>query len=269
MVSSSIGFGRSVSVSYDGATAVIGDTIFYRADFGPATIAHVFDKKGNQWQKTAELSGTRIGSSGTRISPFGRSVAISGNGRTVLIGSPGKPTDLQEAYIFRKKQGVWSEQAILSPADRYQGYFGGSVSLSYFGDTAVVGDWNRGLAYVFREDKYDGTWRQEAKLGDNITTHSFLGFSVDIDDRGENVVAGDWGVGTTFLFQLTRNHDGSKGHSRWIPKLLVSSGTFSASSVAISGDGGTIISSHYGSIPCVLEDGSSNSCNVAYVLNRR
>jgi hypothetical protein len=267
MVSSSIGFGRSVSVSNDGTTAVIGDTLSY-FNFGPATIAHVFEKKGNQWQKTAELSGTRIGSYGNRISPFGRSVAISGDGGTVLIGSPGKPTDLQEAYIFRKKQGVWSEQATLIPADKYEGYFGGSVALSYFGNTAVVGDWNRGVAYVFQEDKIDRIWQQEAKLGDNITAHNFLGFSVDIDDRGENIVAGDWLAGTTFLFQHSRNLDRSKGHSRWIPKLLVSSGTYSASSVAISGDGGTIISSHYGSIACVLEDGSSNSCNVAYVLNR-
>lgn len=266
-VPGAIGFGRSVALSSDGKIAVIGDTLSY-FNFGPATVAYIFEKNGNEWQQASQLVGSRIGNSGNRISPFGRSVAISGDGGTVLVGSPGKPTDLQEAYIFRKKQGIWSEHAILSPADKYQGYFGGSVALSFNGTTAVVGDWNRAVAYVFREDKFDHAWREEAQLGNNITGHSALGFSLDIDELGENIVVGDWARGTTFNFHLIRKQDDKIGVFRWRPELVVDSDIYSASSVGISGDGKTIISSHFGSAPCVLDDGSASSCNVAYVLNR-
>lgn len=265
----SIGFGRSVAISDDGKTAVVGDTLslFYNSS---ARIAHVFEKTENKWEEKAQLTGSRIGYTDYRVSTFGKAVAISGDGGTILVGSPGYPTDLQEAYIFKKTKQGWSEQAILSPADKnpLSNPFGVSTALSFYGDTAVVGSYS-GPSYVYRSYSKFGDWREEAKLGANITNRGGFGFSLDIDDRGDNIVVGAWSAGAIFMFHRHRNDDGSLGKVKWVPELLLSKNYSFGSSVAISGNAKTILASYERGLPCTLEDGYMGMCTSVNVLNHR
>jgi hypothetical protein len=222
------GFGRSVASSDDGNTIVVGDAPFF-FNFGssPQGSAYVLKRVGDHWVSNAHL----ISSTGN--SAFGRSVAISGDGGKVAVGSP------RETYVFTAVGNEqWREQAILSPADKVTfGEFGQSVALSQSGNTVVVGN-SFGAAYIFQQQGNEGSWEEEAKLGSTITNKSWLGFSVDIDNAGVNAVVGDWAQGTAFLFHRTTD---SNGLVQGVPQRVLAKEGGTGSSVAISGDANTIV----------------------------
>ena len=242
------GFGRSVASSDDGGTVVIGDGPWrYNFGFGPEGSAYVFTRVKGQWSADAHLMGSRTEhGDGNRVSGFGRSVGISGDGHTVVVGSPGSPTDLLEAYVFTKVDHKgWQEQAILTPADKgaVDSYgspvtsFGTSVAMSQSGGTVVVGG-DYGAAYIFQQHGPRGDWEEEAKIGSTIASKPRFAFSVDIDAAGQNAVVGDWAAGTAFLFH--RTSDPRQG-VQWVPQEVLAQSGGVGSSVAISGDANTIV----------------------------
>jgi hypothetical protein len=97
---------------------------------------------------------------------FGSAVAADGD--TVVVGALSS-MDFGAAYVFVREEGLWVQQARLSPADAAESdLFGHSVAVS--GDVVVVGaifddhggQTNPGSAYVFTRS--DGTWQEEGKL---------------------------------------------------------------------------------------------------------
>jgi hypothetical protein len=134
-----------VSLSKDGNTALIGSLVFVRS--------------GSAWSQQAGLAP----SDGQPWDGFGASVSLSADGNRALIGAHGHDTpvgvDAGSAYLFVRSGSSWSEQAKLTAGDGAAGdYFGGSVSLSGDGTTALVGapyddtaaGTDAGSAYVFR-----------------------------------------------------------------------------------------------------------------------
>ena len=104
---------------------------------------------------------------------FGQSVAVSGDGNTVLIGAPytGYTATTGQApgaaYVYVRSGGTWSEQTELvgtgAIGDAFQG---SSVALAADGNTAIVGgpsdDNYVGAAWVFTRS--GTTWTQVSKL---------------------------------------------------------------------------------------------------------
>ena len=92
------GFGYSVSISSDGTTALIG--AYYDDDKGTdGGSAYVFKYNGTAWAQQAKLTA----SDGAAGDQFGRSVSISSDGTTALIGAfqdDDKGTDSGSAYVF-------------------------------------------------------------------------------------------------------------------------------------------------------------------------
>ena len=69
---------------------------------------------------------------------FGLTVALSGDGRTALVGAPGRTVGA--AYVFVEQGRKWTEQQELdSPAGPASDTYGYSVALSADGSTALVG----------------------------------------------------------------------------------------------------------------------------------
>ncbi|NOU43935.1 MAG: hypothetical protein HOO87_10335 [Methyloglobulus sp.] len=236
-------FGRSLALSGDGNVLIVGAGNECLA--GNTGAAYLFTKTANQWTAQTRLVGSRVEPSGdgnTRTSAFGASVDISGDGSTLLVGSQGLTSDLQHAYIFNKNAaGTWNEKAILTPADKPQrSGFGFSVALNRSGNTALVGGYgDRGAAYIYTKNSgLNGIWKQEAKIGANITSRSSFGFSfsLDLDDSGTHAIVGDWGTRKAFLFTRVGNYV-------WSPELIDTLGGGNGSSVTISGDGTTLLDS--------------------------
>jgi IPT/TIG domain/FG-GAP repeat len=140
-------FGFSVSLSNDGATALVGA----RADSNHAGAAWVFTRSGSElMQQGPKL--TAGGASGETA--FGYSVAVSGDGDTALIGGPRQPGSVGMAWVFRRSGSEWGEDEQLMPREESgDGRFGSSVALSANGEKALVGAPSNnnaiGAAWVF------------------------------------------------------------------------------------------------------------------------
>src|SRR6516165_10924535 len=94
--------GRSVSLSGDGNTAIVGGS----ADNNSTGAAWVFTRSGGVWNQQAKLVGT--GAIGAALQ--GISVSLSGDGNTAIVGGFNDNGETGAAWVFTRSGGVWSEQ---------------------------------------------------------------------------------------------------------------------------------------------------------------
>ena len=92
-------FGHSVSVSDDGNTAIVG-AVYEDTNGSNAGSAYIWTRSGTTWSQKAKIQASDAEAGDN----FGRSVFISGDGNTVIVGAdnedPSSTTDAGAAYIF-------------------------------------------------------------------------------------------------------------------------------------------------------------------------
>jgi PKD repeat protein len=156
------GFGTSISVSADGATALVGTL----DDEDPNGSAYVFERSGGAWTQAANF----VAADGDSQDGFGATVALSADGTTGLVGAAGDddPNGLNagSAYVFDRAGGAWTQRVKLAADDGdNQDQFGRAVSVSADGTTGLVGAMgdegpsggaDAGSAYVFELAALDG-----------------------------------------------------------------------------------------------------------------
>ena len=195
-------FGHSVALSRDGLVALAGSGCegYSNCDAGKAYV-YTGSRKG--WT-LAQILAPASSHSGT--DRFAWSVALSGDGRTAVLGNPGRQGS---ASVYSKQPGGWVEEARLYPADGSRDYdgFGVSVALSQDGSTLLVGAYAHscpsvrycGAAYAFVRES--GGWRQQGTLlaldpHDSDT----LGFSVALSADGGTALLGAPGGRAVYEF---------------------------------------------------------------------
>jgi hypothetical protein len=124
---------RSVALSSDGDTALIGGP---GDDEGQGAI-WVFDRRGSKWLQRAKLVPTGETGKGR----FGESVALSGDGRTALVGAPGDTDGIGAAWTFTRAGNTWRQRGLklTGRGEVGSGFFGRAVSLSADAKTALIG----------------------------------------------------------------------------------------------------------------------------------
>ena len=145
-------FGSVVSISSDGNTAIIG-AMYEDTSGSNAGSAYIFTRSGSTWSQEAKIQASDKQSGDN----FGHSVSISNDGNTAIVGAIYEDTtasDAGSAYIFTRSGTSWSQQAKIQASNANgSDYFGGSVSISNDGNTAIVGAYqqtgNEGAAYIF------------------------------------------------------------------------------------------------------------------------
>ncbi|MDX6585029.1 MAG: hypothetical protein QOI10_4213, partial [Solirubrobacterales bacterium] len=233
-------FGRSVALSADGDTALIGADV----DSADVGAAWVFTRSAGVWtQQGPKLTG----GGETGAGHFGMSVALSADGDTALIGGPVDNSGLGAAWVFTRSGGVWNQQGLklTGSGETGQGWFGRSVALSADGDTALMGgqfdNSQLGAAWAFTRSA--GTWNQQGpKLtGASVTINAFFGTSVALSSDGNTGLVGGSGdhagIGAAWVFTRSAGAWTQQG-----PKLTGSSESGAAVfglSVALSADGDT------------------------------
>lgn len=217
-------FGGSVAISADGNTALVG------AGWDDGGAGHVgqgaawiFTRAAGVWSEQAKLVGDCVGScehEGTGAAgkaEFGRSVALSGDGDTALLGGPADNGGDGAVWIFTREGGAWSQQGEKlvgdctsacanegrGESDVGPGSFGESVALSADGDTALVGassdDSFTGAVWAFTRE--DGAWSEQgAKLTpSNENGNSEFGGSLALSGDGNTALIGASSDGTVAL----------------------------------------------------------------------
>jgi hypothetical protein len=203
-------FGSQVSLSADGNTLAVSAPYEDSAATGvngnqadnsmpEAGAVYVFTRTGTAWTQQAYVKASNTGEP-DEGDTFGSSIALSGDGQTLAVGSPSEDSGIGgidanqkdnsspgsgAVYVFTRTATVWSQQVyIKSPRPRSGGaagdLFGYSVALSYDGNTLGVGVYDEagisnvingdldfrangtGAVYVYRRS--GATWMREAYL---------------------------------------------------------------------------------------------------------
>jgi len=198
------GFARAIAISADGNTALMGAP---RVGEGQGA-AWIFTRSGGAWTRGAKLVG---GAEETKEGHFGRGVALSADGSTAVVGAPGDRSHRGSIWTFARSGSSWSQQGAKSvPSDAVgQAHFGGSVSLSTSGATALVGgpgdSANAGASWVLTRS--GASWSQAAKLtGSEEVGASHMGASTALSAAGDTALIGgrrDAGdLGAAWAFKL-------------------------------------------------------------------
>ncbi len=188
-------FGQSVAIGGD--TMVMGATATPAGGGQPQGDAYVFTKSGSTWTQTAILPNPYDSSlQGPSADGYGNSVAISGDGDTIVVGAPQLTSSTADNYqgavfVYTLSGSTWTQQAEL-----VAGYkdFGWSVAISGDGGTIAVGNINNlantpNAGAVFVYTLSGSTWTQQAELiSSDGKADDFLGSSVAIS--GGTIVTG-------------------------------------------------------------------------------
>ncbi|MBA3452479.1 MAG: integrin [Deltaproteobacteria bacterium] len=152
-------FGYGISLSATGATLAVSAEGEDGPSFGvggaqiegagQAGAAYVFENTGT-WAETAYLKATNTGTEDR----LGRSIAVSGDGRTILVGAPQEDSgetglaatgadesaaDSGAAYLYRRVGASWNVAYLKASNTAVGDSFGVSVALSATGETLVIG----------------------------------------------------------------------------------------------------------------------------------
>ena len=180
--------GYAVALSADGGTAIVGGP----HDDTKVGAVWIFTQSGGVWtQHGTKLVGTGAGGAAEQ----GWSVALSGDGNTLLVGGPNDSSGAGAAWVFTQSGGVWTQQAkllgatALGPSD--EGY---AVALSGDGNTALVGGIgdNSGVGAVWVFAQSGGVWNQ---IGPDLVGNGNLGAAnqgqaVALTDGGNTLIVG-------------------------------------------------------------------------------
>ncbi|MCP4134067.1 MAG: hypothetical protein GY754_24055 [bacterium] len=233
------GFGRSVAVSAEGSTIVIGAP--YNANHSGNVYVHQWT--GSDWNETKLTA-----DDSADYDDFGSSVAISSDGSTIAVGADvggGNGDYLGSVYVYRWIEGAWIQTKKLMADDGAKlDHFGYSVGISSDGSTIVVGAHTFGSADVYRW--IEGAWIQTKKLtADGGASWQNFGKSVGISSDASTVVIGAPSDNNNGV------HSGSVYVYRWIDgdwnqtkKLTADDGAegdMFGQNVGITSDGSTIV----------------------------
>ncbi len=180
-------FGRSVSLSSDGTTALVG---------GPGYLGF----KGGAWafgefaSKWSPLGATLTGQGATPEAHFGKSVALSGDGATALIGGMYDGGGRGAAWLFARSGSLFDPLGEKLVGEEETSHFGSSVALSGAGDVALVGAAREehavGSVTVLTRSGAAWTRLGEQLAGTGASGKGQAGMAVALSSTGQVAVSG-------------------------------------------------------------------------------
>lgn len=194
-------------------------------------------------------------------SAFGNSVAISGDGNTIVVGSLYENFyDTGASYVYKKVNNEWVEEIkLVPPSEEFYCYFGNSVSINYDGTRIAIAAFGKdfigdndffddnGSVYIY--NKINDIWTLEAELyPSNLASYLYFGCFISMDNTGTRIAIGAKGdsdvnnniynAGAVYIF--TRN-EVTWNEEAYIVSDERANNDYFGQSVSISGDGTRVI----------------------------
>lgn len=259
------GLGGAVAVSSDGSIVVAGadnaDSVF--------GAAYVFVRPSTGWATTSSFAAKLTGTDSTSLDFFGVAVAISGDGGTVVVGSPqAQPAPTFNAtgaaYVFVEPVGGWTgnltQSAELLASDRqFNDGLGSWVNVSSEGTViagaiskTIAGNIEQGAAYIFAKPVagWTGTLTETAELTAPGTTG--FGGAATISADGGTVLTGAGTNAGDVAYVFLKPSGGWATTSSFAAKLIPSDTAeddlFAVDSLAITDDGGRVLAGAPGAL---------------------
>lgn len=182
-------FGTAVAINAAGDTIAVG-AMYDDGTFTDQGSVYIFTRGEFSWSQQAKLTPSDPVPSGG----FGRSVSLSDDGNTLLVGSD---SGTGAAFVFTRSGTSWSQQAKLTSSESIAGgRFGVSVDLSQDGNTAVIGAFLANRAYTYTRS--GSTWTEQYILVPSAGDQT--GMSVAISGNGTRCFLGSPGNKKVFVF---------------------------------------------------------------------
>lgn len=178
--------GTDVAISADGNTVVVGGS----GDNSGIGAAWIFQRQGTGWvQDGLKL----IGSGAVGTSRQGLSVAVSSDGKSVVVGGPADNSNAGAAWVYTKIDGEWKQQSVKLTvlATTYPTATGSSVAISANGQVIAVGAPGnvgvRGAIAVFK--RTGNSWNTDTLLtDDSLPGIANLGKGIAMSADGKTIV---------------------------------------------------------------------------------
>jgi hypothetical protein len=280
-------FGLTVALSGDGSTMAVGSTAEDSAAKGingnqadhsalNSGAVYVFVRNGGNWVQQAYVKASNAKAS----DQFGASLALSGDGNTLVVGATGESSSATgvngnqsdtsmagagAVYVFIRSGTTWAQQAYVKASNTGEkedgDQFGYSVAISSDGNTlatgavaeksaatGINGDQSNkaadgaGAVYVFTRG--GSTWAQQAYVKPWNTTArgGLFGYSVGLSGNGDTMAVGtyDEDRGKGAVYIFTRTG------ATWLQQNRLTASNAEAGdslgcSIAISDDGNTVV----------------------------
>jgi hypothetical protein len=164
--------GVSVALSADGNTAIVGG--YEDNSRTGAAWVYTRSRRGGVWtQQGSKLVGT-----GAVLSTAqGRSVALSADGNTALVGGYVDNASTGAVWVFTRSGNVWTQQGskLVGTGAVGNANQGISVALSANGNTAIVGGYVDPISRTKRSACLDVAYADDSELvGDNFDRKPFF-----------------------------------------------------------------------------------------------
>lgn len=234
------GQGVSVALSSDSNTAIVGGPF----DNSSTGAAWIYVRNSDVWsQQGSKL----VGTDGVGRARQGSAVALSGDGKTALVGGAGDNSYAGALWVYVRSGNVWTQQGSKLVGTGAIGHAGQgmSVALSDDGNTAIVGgaadDEGTGAAWAYIRS--GGVWKQQGNklVGTGAVGKAQQGSSVALSADGNTAIVGGAGddsfTGAAWVYGRSGGVWTQQGK-----KLLGTDAVGKAAqghSVALSGDGKT------------------------------
>ncbi|HQN96088.1 MAG TPA: hypothetical protein PLM61_06940 [Thermoanaerobaculales bacterium] len=245
--------GTSVAISADGSTVIVGGP----NDADGMGAAWVYTRAGGTWSLQQKL----FGSGAAGRAGQGRSVALSPDGDTAIVGGPNDADGAGAAWVFTRANGAWSQQGSKVTGNGAVGAagLGTSVAISSDGSRALAGgpedDSGAGAAWIFT--RAGTVWAQEGDklVGGGAIGPAHQGQSVAMSSNGAAFIVGgptDGDGGAAWAYSsrpapswvpVVAHSDGANG-SRWRSDFGLLNPGATAASVEVRFHGpGAVVSS--------------------------
>ena len=244
-------WGRSVAMSEDGSTIAFGNYTEPRGySYGRV---FVYVRSGNTWSSQATIT---VSSSINARS--GNSIALSGNGNTLVIGRYYENNNSGKVYVYTRSGTSWSQATDFDGSNTGSGdEFGSNVAISKDGTTIAVTApkedttaSNSGALYVFTGS--GSSWSQQSGVLKSSTVNQndelggyYSGFDqqLDISNDGDTIIVGEQNasagnnIGSAHIFVRSGS---SWSRQATITSSDIETGDNFGYNVSISGDGDTV-----------------------------
>lgn len=184
--------GYSVALSFDGNTAIVGGF----NDNNLKGAAWIWTRSADAWiQQGAKL----VGSNSSSFAGQGKSVALSSDGNTAVVGGYLDNNGDGAAWVWTRSGEVWTQQGpkLVAPAGVLSADVGWSVSLSGDGNTALLGGPGAnsfsGAAWVWTRSGNTWTRQSPALIGTGAVGNAGQGSAVALSADAATAMVGGTG----------------------------------------------------------------------------
>lgn len=221
---------QPISISADGKTLVVGADGTTIAGNAGSGAAYVYTETGSTWGAPVQLAQP----GGPAGGHFGNGVAVSGDGKSVLVGGPSNVAPF--AQLYQQLTGTFvPTQTFTSPNPGSAALYGLTLALSSDGTRAVISapfDSARGTLYIYTDDA--GTWSSPVTLSDPNNTSGHFGERFALSGDGNTLVISEHFAGEIFYSQFSAGSWSSIAQVQNLPNDLTHN-------VSLSSDGSMLL----------------------------